>query len=124
MRSLESERDEDFFDVRFGRNRLIKWVGGALVGSATAFAMRAAPAEAHHNAWPYPCQGAGKCHYCSGRICTRYCTAATTTCPWGNGQCWNTCGYGGLLYRCCDWVETFPEVPAHLCICVELWSSC
>lgn len=128
MRSLEEETvpQEDLFKVRFGRSRFVRLIGGALLGSATALALRDAPAEAHHNAPPSPCYGFGRCHYCEGRRCTQYCDyppGHTDGCPSG-GQWWNTCTAGGLLYRCCDFHETFPNVPTHHCICVELWGTC
>jgi len=119
--------DELLADVPFGRSRFLKFVGGGLLSAATALALRNEPADAHHLGVPYPCFGYGKCHYCSGRICTNYCSwpdghGAGHGCP-TNAQCWNTCTAFGL-YRCCDWHETFPNVPQHHCICSEPWGWC
>jgi hypothetical protein len=110
--------DELLDDVPFGRNKFLKYLAGGLFGAATAFALRDAPAEAHHAPPPYPCYGFPRCHYCNGRICTQYCRDAGYLGCHSGGQCWSTCTAFGL-YRCCDWIENFPNFPDHPCVCGE-----
>jgi hypothetical protein len=111
--------DELLEAVPFGRNRFFRYLGTGLFGAATAFILRnAPPAEAHHNGVPYPCYGYGRCHYCDGRICYRYCRDVSYAGCHSGGQCWNTCTAFGL-YRCCDWIEQFPNVGPHYCICSQ-----
>ena len=104
-------------ETRFGRNRILKLLGGGLFGLATGMLLRSSPAHAYHLQTPYPCHDGPRCHCCNGRYCCSDCHGHTfwLGCPSGE-QCWNVYT-GGYKYRCCDWHELYGGYH-YLCICV------
>jgi len=113
--------------VPFGRNRFLAALGGTLFGYVTGMVVRSQPAEAAHQDPLWPCEGFGRCHYCDGSICYRYCFwpgGSHSHCPSG-GQYWETCTSAGTRYRCRDWHEDFNGAGSfHHCICGTALGRC
>lgn len=90
------------------RARLLRSVGGALVGSSILTLTRQAPAEGSHcGPTPGGCYGYTACCNCSDPGSPR----ADLGCPSGTG-CWYYVDSGSCrTYRCCDYYQ------GHPCIC-------
>lgn len=101
---------------RFGRNRFLAVVGGALFGLAATLSGRAEPAWAACGS-SHPCHGFGRCCCCSGTVCCQSnCKRLYGLC--GQHGCWTVCNGVGNLFQCCDWQSNNP------CICRTIIGSC
>lgn len=115
MSSLDVQADNaELAGVRFGRNRLLVFLGSGFIAGATKLAL-VTPAFAHTT--PTYCHDAAGCHCCSGGSCCEGgCTNVSGSCESGT-QCWvvsvpDCCGCYDM-FSCCDF-----NGPWHgLCIC-------